>query len=366
MSQLTRGISQRNKRTLIIDGHDFTKKQTTKTTEHWRCARYSSHKCRMLAVTAGDELVSTKNEHSHDVRPGKIEANQIMHQMKKEARQQIVPVSSSIIATCLQEVTDEKAVQLSLPSRAAINRTLNRQKQNFVPSMPIIKDRHFIIPMEYFDFCLFDSGVMDPERILIFGDRDNVHALRVHNSLWLCDGTFKICPMQFYQLYTIHIQIGGFYPPCLYALLPNKTEQTYSKFLKAITSVSDNAQPSRILLDFERAAVNAFTSAFPESSIKGCYFHLCQAFLRKINELGLKNAYENNCELSLALRLIPALSFVPTDLVEQSFESVIEEIEHVVDRLDLEQSLSDKIDELASYFQRSYIKGEKAGNRYSL
>ena len=59
----------------------------------------------------------------------------------------------------------------------------------------------------------------------------------------------------------------------------------------------------------------------------------------------------------MALRLIPALSFVPTDLVEQSFESVIEEIEHVVDRLDLKQSLSDKNDELASYFQRSYIKG---------
>ena len=126
-----------------------------------------------------------------------------------------------------------------------------------------------------------------------------------------------------------------------------KSEQTYSKFLKVITSVSDNEQQSRILLDFERAAVNAFTSAIPESSIVGCYFHLCQAFLRKVNELGLKKTYENNCGLSLALRLIPTLSFVPTDLVEQSFESVIEEIEHVVDRLDLEQSLSDKIDELA-------------------
>ena len=209
-----------------------------------------------------------------------------------------------------------------------------------------------------------------PREFLFFGHRDIVHALRVHISLWLCDGTFKICPMQFYQLYTIHIHIGGFYPPCLYALLTNKTEQTNLKFLKAIASVSDNAQPSRILLDFEQAAVNAFTSAFPESSIKGCYFHLCQASLRKTNELGLKRAYENNCELSLVLRFIPALSFVPTDLVEQSFESVIEEIEHVVDRLDLEQNLSDKIDKLASYIQRSYIKGkqkiETAGNRYSL
>ena len=146
MSQLTWGISQRNKRTLIIDGHDCTEKQTTKTTEHWRCAKYSSHECRMLAVTAGDELVSTKNEHSHDVRPGKVEANQIMHQMKREARQQILPVNSSITATCLQEVTDKKAAQLSLPSCAAINRTLNRQKQNLVPSLPVIRDRHVIFP----------------------------------------------------------------------------------------------------------------------------------------------------------------------------------------------------------------------------
>ena len=57
----------------------------------------------------------------------------------------------------------------------------------------------------------------------------------------------------------------------------------------------------------------------------------------------MKKLYENYYELSRALRLIPALSFVPTDLVEQSFESVIEEIEHEVDRLDLEQRVADKI-----------------------
>ena len=87
MSQITWGLSQLNKRTLIIDRHNFTKKETTKTTEHWRCARYSSHKCRILAVTAGVELVSTKYEHSHGVRLGKVEANRIKHQIKKEAKQ---------------------------------------------------------------------------------------------------------------------------------------------------------------------------------------------------------------------------------------------------------------------------------------
>ena len=52
MSQLTWGVSQQNKRTLIIDEHDFTKKQTTTTTEHWKWKQqqqlntgYSSHMC---------------------------------------------------------------------------------------------------------------------------------------------------------------------------------------------------------------------------------------------------------------------------------------------------------------------------------
>ena len=46
---------------------------------------------------------------------------------------------------------------------------------------------------------------------------------------------------------------------------PNKTEQTYAKFLKAIDIVSNNAQPSMSFLDFEPAAVNAFTYADPDS-----------------------------------------------------------------------------------------------------
>ena len=166
----------------------------------------------MLAVTAGDELVSTKIKNSHDVRPRKIEANRNMHQMKKEAKQQIIHVKSSVIATCFQEASDEKTFQLSLPSRAAINKTLNRHKQNLALSAPIIKDRLFVFPKKYIDFCLFDSGVMDPEQISLFSNRNNAHAFQVLSSLWLCDGTFKLYPTQFYQLCTTQFHIGGLYP----------------------------------------------------------------------------------------------------------------------------------------------------------
>ena len=59
--------------------------------------------------------------------------------MKKEAKQQIVPLNISIVATCLQEVTDEKAVQLCLPSRDPFNK-LSIQKsitrcQEYLPQV---------------------------------------------------------------------------------------------------------------------------------------------------------------------------------------------------------------------------------------
>ena len=49
-----------------------------------------------------------------------------------------------------------------------------------------------------------------------------------------------------------------------------------------------NAKPDRILADFEKAALNAFSKKIPDANISCCYFHLTQSFNRKINEIGLK------------------------------------------------------------------------------
>ena len=157
--------------------------------------------------------------------------------MKETVRNQLNPVNSQIIAASLQLVQDEKTTQLSLPSRLALTRTLNRSEQT--ASLPTIAtdDRHFEIPDRFKQFCLFDSGKQDTQRILIFGDIENLNALKLYNKTWLVDGSFKICPSPFYQLYTVHIQVGGLYPPCSYALLSNKCLSTYNKFLTALKSL---------------------------------------------------------------------------------------------------------------------------------
>ncbi|KAG0442096.1 hypothetical protein DMUE_0540, partial [Dictyocoela muelleri] len=57
-------------------------------------------------------------------------------------------------------------------------------------------------------FLLYDSGLTDISRVLLFSTE--THMLYLENSnAWFCDGTFKSCPREFEQLYTIMGRIKG-------------------------------------------------------------------------------------------------------------------------------------------------------------
>ena len=78
----------------------------------------------------------------------------------------------------------------------------------------------------------------------------------------------------------------------------------------------------------------------------GCYFHLCQSLVRKIQGVGLKSEFECNTECKLLLKSLAALSFVPADDVKVVFGT-------------LAQSFPDKesYNAVLSYFHCTYIEG---------
>ena len=59
--------------------------------------------------------------------------------------------------------------------------------------------------------------------MVIFSAETDINFLRDCQH-WFADGTFRIAPVGFSQLYTIHGLKKGQCYPCVYALLPNKTE----------------------------------------------------------------------------------------------------------------------------------------------
>ena len=128
-------------------------------------------------------------------------------------------------------------------------------------------------------FLLYDSG-QETQRILIFGTHQNLEMLQL-SRVWLADGTFKTAPLLFTQLYVIHALCGGpdlmkdgHLLPSLVILLTNKSEATYTRMWHNVQLLCPQADPSEMLFDFEKAAINSFEHTWPYCMVKGCFFHL--------------------------------------------------------------------------------------------
>ena len=105
---------------------------------------------------------------------------------------------------------------------------------------------------------------------MAFGDKELLQMLCTSDVIY-GDGAFSVVPEPFYQLYTLHSKIGNSYPALVYFLLRNKDEKVYLKMITLLKQLVPNIHPSKIVLDFEKAALNAFVKEFPMASISGCH-----------------------------------------------------------------------------------------------
>ena len=226
-----------------------------------------------------------------------------------------------------------------------------RRKDKSAPANP--KDLTFVIPEDLSHLVLHDTGNNDKSRVLVLGHTDFYPVLE--QALLFGDGTFECVPHIFFQLYTIHSRVGNSYPPCIYFLLPDKKRTTYDRMVGILKQLVPACNPERFLLDFEIAVHGAVSEGFPDCTISGCFFHLSQAVLRKVQSLGLKKQYESDKELNVLVRCLPALSFVPKEDVVQVFVALSQKF------LSLEE-VAEKCESLLAYFEETYIQ-VKMGRR---
>lgn len=197
-------------------------------------------------------------------------------------------------------------------------------------------------------FLLFDSGPV-PDRILIFSTTENLKMLE-ESEHWFADGIFKSSPTIFYQLYTIHCIQYNAVIPTVFALLPNKSEQTYKKLLKALLELNPSLCPKSIMTDFEIAQKNAFQSVFGDIEHHGCFFHFNQCIWRVIQANPMiRTKYEaiDDPSFSLNVKKLAALAFAPVQDVAKLFEQLMESSFY--------KSNEEMLEPLTSYFERTWI-----------
>uniref|UniRef100_A0A915D6E4 MULE transposase domain-containing protein n=1 Tax=Ditylenchus dipsaci TaxID=166011 RepID=A0A915D6E4_9BILA len=93
------------------------------------------------------------------------------------------------------------------------------------------------------------------------------------------------------------------------------------------------------------AVISALEVVFPESEVWGCFFHLVQNMIKKLNSAGLKGRYETEPDFAVKCRMITAMAFVKPEDVMPVFA-------------ELEELLPEELDPILDWFQKYYIGAE--------
>ena len=120
--------------------------------------------------------------------------------------------TQQILGTELVYLTLTAAV--NLPNLSNLRRNIRRQwqEQNILPNPPREEDVP-VLPHKYQTagrgerFLLFDNGLGDSNKTYIFATNDGIDML-ANSSQWFGDGTFKLHPQIYSQIYTIHVLVS--------------------------------------------------------------------------------------------------------------------------------------------------------------
>lgn len=320
--------SKRGRRKLTHEGHIyiFDKGSADGQTEFWRCERKDTCKGRVHVREA--RVCKIVNGHSHDTCAAKIEADTAITSMKRRA-EETVECTVQVINECSHNLSE--AAQGQMPKYTAASKMIRRRRHQIAAPLPnpdsldtmIIPDKYKVyVPQVGVEeqFLLADSGP-GRNRILIFGRQVRVQVLQ-DSQTWFVDGTFRIAPPLFSQVYVILGQRLGGVHPILYALLPNKQLETYRRLLTMVNALLPNLQPNAVSCDFELAAIRAIQEVYPNADVMGCFFHLCHNLKKRVAELGLTQCYNSDPNFALQARMVAALAFVPIDDLDEAVDEL--------------------------------------------
>lgn len=286
----------------------------------WSCTHNST--CRAKLKVLGRTIL---REDRHTCLPQQHHAisQTLKEQCKEKAKNSPEPITKiykDAVKTYIdagynlvQDVPDFNSIKSSL--YRSRNACLDVTKTSFTNTKDVE------VPAQFEDFVLLDHN--EEERILMFASMEGRRLIE-EGDVFLFDGTFKSCAKPFYQLYSMHTDIGSSenqtnIVPVLFALLPNKMQRTYEILLNSVKQSLPGWKPRKAILDFEQSAINAIKTCLPDVIIKGCNFHFKQALAKKSKVLGFSTSEERN-----HLATCAALAFLPTEDVEDGWLAIME------------------------------------------
>ncbi|KRX86648.1 hypothetical protein T4E_8975 [Trichinella pseudospiralis] len=130
--------------------------------------------------------------------------------------------------------------------------------------------------------------------ILIFATEAGARLL-VQSNCWCVDGTFKIVPSWYQQLFTLNVFMKGKLLPVLYCL---------NCSIPKAEKLGVQVDPAKFVCDFQTALILAIQDNFPNNQVQGFFFYK-----------SADHKYIHNQEIRKKVKMLMALVFLPVNLV---------------------------------------------------
>lgn len=275
--------NQKGKRSLIRNGHRYNYNVTNRNESTlWRCV---NRKICSASITKdkNDQCILKESCHVCEVN---IVSNEVC-KSKAVLKNAVCENLGSVRKIVEEHNSFQNARTQSenfdlIPQFQSIKDTLYRARKKFlVTDLLAYNDTQSVTIPEVLakDFLVCE----DQEKIFVFSTKTARRFMKKASSYY-ADGTFRVCPKPFYQLYVLHIDCNSDTKstnivPVVFALLPNKSEWTYTRLFQLIKDNFKMAITS-FKCDYEIAQINAISSVFPDVSVSGCYHHYNEAIWR--------------------------------------------------------------------------------------
>lgn len=332
---------QRGSTILIVENYMHNFDRVHQGIQKWRCR---NRKCSGSVFIKDDDYIDFVS-HNHQPELSKIETLKFNLQIKSKAAVSR-DRSNNIVSDAIRSVEEESLKNIIKTS--SLKKIINRERKKQITFR--VKEFNDIPEILQFDskgnkFLIHDSGMNDKNRIVIFSSSFKRKFIE-KSCTFIIDGTFKVTPKDYYQLFIIHIYIFGKSFPGFYILMKNKTEVSYNYVFTYLKN-EFSLEPKNFLIDFEKAVFNSLRYNFFSGNIFFCYFHYSQSIWRKISELGFRRIYFSNISFKKIIKMILVLPFFPENKIELAYKFILNQCALELKNLNLQSFLK--------YFENTFF-----------
>ncbi|KRZ58604.1 hypothetical protein T02_15225 [Trichinella nativa] len=261
--------TQRNQQKIVYRGRCYTLKRTNRNDKCWICASGSRGCSGKLYTNLDATEVIRTGEHAEGCR---VDAHAFYHQQQLNELKRLAAGDPRPVLEIYDELASNASTSLEtaayFPTWEQARNTMYYSRSKRYPRLPARRQDLRLTAEQTTtksgaQFLMYHSPTND---ILIFATEDGVKLLAQSNC-WCGDGTFKIVPSWYQQLFTLHVFLRGKLLPVVYCLTVRKDLPTYSRIFEVLHSKAEELgvqlEPAKFVCDFETALILAIQGNFP-------------------------------------------------------------------------------------------------------